>query len=373
MKNYLRGILNQQQAKIDRLFVNIPMHGRITSPIEIPARERLSELSRRIENLKVDILSSSTMHPVFLRAYKIIKEEIDHVEAILITTLNRWNDIDKKINSLVDKIATEIAFPISPPVVACSSQRYFYTIPKYYIIYIPLTEGDFLLHLPDLYHELGHSLLAFSEDKKLESFQRAYLICNSKTRKFIKYELQKEERNRGPNTIKRYFINWHDSWHLWIEEMFCDLFSVATLGPAFVWSHLHLSISTGADPFDIPLFKTSTHPPNATRMQAMLYLLELLGFSKEIISIKKKWKDFLTLRNARPSPEYQRCFPDTLLSEIASCSQEGVMGLNCMLAHPKMSGACRNLLNEAWQKFWEAPEEYADWENNAVRNLMCSC
>lgn len=370
MKDYLNGILNQQKAKIEQLFLNIPMHGRITSSIENPARERLSGLLKRIEALKSDILSSPKIYPVFIRTYKIIKEEIDSIEAIFITTLNRWNDNDNIVNDLVDKMTTEISFPISPPVIACSSQRYYYTIPSYYIVFIPLTEGNFLLHFPDLFHELGHSLLAFTDDKRLEPFQKFFLLAVSKAKKFVINELQKEERNRGPSSFKKYLLSWYRSWPQWVEELFCDLFSVATLGPAYAWSHLHLCISMGADPFSIPLFSATTHPPDATRMKVILKLLENIGYSYDINKIAMKWSSFLSLRNSTPSPEYRRCFPDSLLNEIATYAYKGVKGLKCNIAEPSMKESCRCLLNEAWVKFWETPERYADWEKDAVRRLM---
>lgn len=371
MRDYLLGILNQQKSKIEQLFLNIPIqHGRNTSSIEIPARQSLSNLLIRIDALKSDVLISPKIYPVFIRAYNIIKEEIDRIEAIQITTLNRWNDNDKRVNDLVNKITTEISFPISPPAVACSSQRYFYTIPSSFIIFIPLTEGNFLLHIPDLFHELGHSLLAFADDKRLVPFQKSFLVAVTKAKKFVADELQKEERNRGPTSFKKYLSSWYRSWHHWVEELFCDLFSVATLGPAFAWSHLHLCISIGADPYSTPLFSASTHPPDATRMEVMLKILELLGYSNENNMIEMKWHGFLSLRNATPSPEYRRCFPDSLLNEIAACAHKGVKGLKCNIAEPSMKGPCRCLLNEAWVKFWETPESYADWEKDAVKRLM---
>ena len=370
MKDYLLGILNHQKSKIDRLYSNIPMHGRITAALEIPARERLNSITKRIEFLKADIIKSPKIFPVFLRSYVLIKEEIDSIEAIQVTTLNRWNDIDRKVNILVDKMTTEIAFPISPPVVSCSSQRYYYTRPDDYIIFIPLTEGNLLLHFPDLYHELGHSLLSFSGDTRLEPYHKCYLHCILKAKNYVTSEIQIEERNRGPNSLKIYFSYWNESWFRWMMELFCDLFSVAVIGPAFVWSHLHLCVSTGENPYHVPLFHETTHPPDATRMNVMLKMLELLNFNDDMTSIKEKWNEYLFLRNSNPSPEYQRCFPEPLLSEITVYSHEGAKKLNCNVAHPSMDGYYRNLLNKAWYKFWESPEGYAEWEKDTVDRLM---
>jgi hypothetical protein len=372
LKDYLLGILNHQKSKIEKLYSNIPMHGRITSPLEIPARERLNGLTNKIEFLTADIIKSPKIFPVFLRAYVLIKEEIDSIEAIQVTTLNRWNDIDRKINILVDKMTTEIAFPISPPVVSCSSQRYYYTRPEDYIIFIPLTEGNLLLHFPDLYHELGHSLLSFSGDTRLESYHKCYLQCVLKAKNYVTSETQLEERNRGPNSLKIYFSNWNESWPRWMMEIFCDLFSVAVIGPAFVWSHLHLCVSTGEDPYDVSLFHETTHPPDATRMNVMLSMLETLNFKDDLTSIKEKWNNYLCVRNSIPSPEYKRCFPESLLNEITTYSYEGVKSLNCHIAHPSMEGYYRNLLNKAWRKFWEAPVGYAEWEKMAVKKLIAN-
>jgi hypothetical protein len=56
-------------------------------------------------------------------------------------------------------IAEELMFPLPAPVVSCQSHfsSYFHAFPGLNVLRVPLKEGHFLLHLPDLYHELGHS------------------------------------------------------------------------------------------------------------------------------------------------------------------------------------------------------------------------
>ena len=54
----------------------------------------------------------------------------------------------------------------------------------------------------------------------------------------------------------------------WANEIFSDLFAIYTRGPAFAWSHFHLT--AGRD---------------HARMEAMLIGLDLLGFKKHATEI----------------------------------------------------------------------------------------
>jgi hypothetical protein len=70
------------------------------------------------------------------------------------------------------------------------------------------------------------------------------------------------------------------------------------------------------------------------------------------------------------SPEYRRCFPDTLLSRVEQLAFEGALALGCDLAGPDMKGPGRQVLNEAWRLFWRSPADYVEWEQRAVAQLM---
>ena len=76
---------------------------------------------------------------------------------------------------------------------------------------------------------------------------------------YLEGELANEGRGLGPKQFSIGLYQWSNAWvGGWAIELFCNLFAVFTLGPAFVWSHLHLSTKRGSDPFHT--LGHSSHP-----------------------------------------------------------------------------------------------------------------
>jgi len=232
---------------------------------------------------------------------------------------------------------------------------------------VPLAEGRFLLHLPDLYHELAHSLLEFEDDARLAGFQERHVQAVNAAHEYLASELHKEAAGLGPETFKRYLMTWISCWLSWAIEFFCDLYAVYMVGPAFAWSHLHLAACAGTDPFQVPLLTATVHPPDAARMSAMLLALERLGFDEERAAIERRWEEYLGLSGSHASPEYRRCFPTELVNGVEHLAFEGTSALSCDVVSREMLGSGRLLLNEAWRVFWRTPREYVAWEKSAVK------
>jgi len=66
--------------------------------------------------------------------------------------------------------------------------------------------------------------------------------------------------------VKDNRIACESSWaKYWLTEFFCDLFAVFCVGPAFVWSHLHLAMKRRGDPYTTPDFSATMHPADDAR------------------------------------------------------------------------------------------------------------
>lgn len=162
--------------------------------------------------------------------------------------------------------------------------------------------------------------------------------------------------------LKMHYV-WRDSWiDKWSEEFFCDLFATLTLGPAFVWSNLHMCVKMDWNLYQIPRFAKTSHPPSAARMQAMFHALDLIGFDAERKKIEKQWNEFIKVIDTRPDQEYHIALPDKFLRLSASYALEGVKALKCKLASDNMDALIIKTLNDAWDGFWKNPLEFSDKE-----------
>ena len=238
---------------------------------------------------------------------------------------------------------------------------------------IPLIEGKFLLHLPDLYHELAHPFFTEKNDPVLELFQAVYLDAVMHVLSHFEEEKLKAKERRGPNFYDILHA-WQNSWiKYWLEEFFCDLYGVYTLGPAFVWSHLHLAIKRGTDPFELSFMRATSHPCDHARMIAMLHALKLSGFYDSAERIQLQWGEFLEDISATEEPEYHRCYPNHLINTVADYAWDAVKDIKARIATPVVNDPVHTLLNQAWDQFWKNPSGYVEWEKREVERLLTKC
>ncbi|MBK9097497.1 MAG: hypothetical protein IPM14_05085 [bacterium] len=369
MQNYLDGALLEAIERGRKLKEKIPHETLAVS---------FNPLVQTCENLIDSILfelndaikNGELNHKLFTLRDSI--HRLDLIENRPVAALSRIDQNDEFINKIIDKIRREIKYPITPPVGLCFSQpfHYFYYEPFFNILSVPLLEVDFLLHLPDIYHELGHPLLFTTNNPKIEGLQKSLGQFNYQVYNYYKDEITRETRAGNTNIVVA-LNNWRDNWiKSWSIELFCDLFATFTLGPAFVWSHLHLCAKRGSDPFSVQLYQLIDHPADQVRMLSMLFALELIGFNKAKVTIENKWDEFVRLGKSKTIPEFNRAYPTDLIQLVTALAHQGTKSLNCIFA----SSNCKDdsiqfILNNAWDTFWENPREYINWEKQQILTL----
>lgn len=375
MNDYFTGAINQLIVRCEHLIGMIPTGlPREFAVLEQISRQEIASVSDKLNQLlKNPELLKPESQVERLRGFKQAVRDIDILETVCIAALERKNDNDLFLNKVMELIRHEINYPLPPLVVTSlsKSKSYFETWTKYRLMLVPLGECRFLLHLPDIYHELGHPLLEEARDPKVKAFQAALFDVIEKVTEYIDEEMEKSERRNDPQTFQTYLELWIRCWIVgWAKEFFCDLFAVYILGPAYGWSHLHLSATRGIDPFSVPLFGRETrHPPDAARMSAILMGLAIAGFGVEASLIEQKWKELLEADEAKPSAEYTRCFPQKIIRFIAEKAYEGTQSLNCRLATTETNDPIHHLFNQAWTNFWLDPADYVDWEKATIDEI----
>ena len=376
MNEYFDGAVNQLRERGQRLISLIPTGlPREFHLLEKTCRDRLTDTLDELRKLVIDpIWFKSENQPERLRQFKRLVRDLDILETVCIAALERANHSDLHLNRLVERIRQEIAYPLLPPVVTPISQAYFQTWPDFYLMLVPLSEGNFLLHLPDLYHELAHPLFRERYDQRVTVFQDAFNEVVEAVTVYTENEIEKERRRGSPGPFQDYLELWLICWLKgWAEEFFCDLFAVYTLGPAFAWSHLHLAATRGDEPYLVPLRRFTTHPPDGARMAAMLEGLTLTGFSTEATEIEARWDQLVITSQSQPEAEYHRCFPRQIIKLLAEKALAGISGMNCRIASPTTNDYVHSVFNQAWSEFWRDPSSYAEWEKRAVEALRKEC
>ncbi len=370
LDDYLAASARQMAARGRLLLAKIPR----TLPAEYggliaTTRDRLNSAISQFEDFAAGSLSALPA-PLRQRLFRRLVDDLDLIESIALTALHRAIGDDHQLTALIGTICKEIAYPLPPPVVTALSTQYFAIYPFFQLLLIPLTEGNFLLHLPDLYHELAHPLLTDKHDPILNPFRRRFRTVVAESTRHFEADIAAIRRGRLPPDLIGLSATAEYCWaRSWATELFCDLFAVATVGPAFAWAHLHLHSKRGRSAYAFPHQGPTSHPADAARMTVVLSALGKLGFSADAAAVRARWFELMTRMETDPPPEFHRCYPDTLLEVCVMEALAGVREIGCNLASPGSAGRVRAKLNQAWEVIWRDPVGYLDWEQQAVEDL----
>ena len=139
--------------------------------------------------------------------------QLNDVENVGAFALSGVSQDDDFLNRQVTDICREITYPLIYPVVSHISQDYFHIYRDFNLLCLPLIESWFLLHLPDIYHELCH-LFHYKQNTDLptlESYHAAYKRSQFEMVKHFRNEITAAERVRKPEGKFHQFRLWDTS------------------------------------------------------------------------------------------------------------------------------------------------------------------
>ncbi len=371
-EEYINGTLGELERRARVLRAKIPRDlPTYYATLVKSCNERLKELLFALRDLRDNpAWQDEKFRPERQRRLRRIVTALDRLESGGITALCRANEDDHYFNGLLERLRREIKYPGELPTVSSLSQRYFYVDTDLNLMSVPLAERHFLLHLPDLYHELAHPLLVARDDSVIEPLQDRMLESAAVAMEHFHTIAHEREGGRTPEQERNRLRTWEFYWgKYWIFEFYCDLFATYTLGPAFAWSHVHLSAKRGVNPYD---YLMEQHPADAARMSVLLIGLREIDYDEEAEAIARVWQSVIGSSSYKPPSDFRTCYPQDMLEKIAKQGLEGVKAIGCRIAHAKCDDEIHTLLNEAWQRFWDNPSEYAAWEDQRTRKLSKS-
>jgi hypothetical protein len=378
MKDYLESLVVEQVNRA------LALKRLIEYPLKFPELSGLADRCTIILDSRIQLLRElqqdirprmeDDLRDIF-RDMRSITRDISWVEYYGIPPLYYQTPEIGFLNKVMFKIHREIKLPLTPPSVCCIATEYYSLNLFTSVIFAPLTESEFLLHLSDLYHELGHYVLDNRESElRLKAVKENYNLCFSKITDYYSNLLKDLRRDLGPPEIPAIIERIHANWKSWIIEFFCDLFALYTVGPAYAWAHLHLTVKRSDDIHELSVFSLQTHPSDESRMRMLLCGLNHLGLSEDATEIQKRWFEVKKFWGP-PEVEYQYAFPQELLDEMARLTLEGLKASGISIVSEKELSTSKDnefriMLNEAWKVFWAIkPDEFRDWEEKAMKTL----
>ncbi|MFM9949460.1 MAG: hypothetical protein ACKV1O_16100 [Saprospiraceae bacterium] len=370
MQHYLEATIAETIGRAKRLKKSFPTPPRLH--FQALAQRCLALIDENIDDLQIlysaPEFQERSNQSTRLKFMKARIREIDLIENIAVSAIARCIDEDERINKFVQAVCQEIAYPLIPPTVSGLSSDYYQIYPKFNLLLVPLLECDFLLHLPDLYHELAHPLFLEKNDDRVKPFQDEAGSLLNMVMEYFDQVITADKRNNGGRYAQHY-ESWKTNWTRWIPEFFCDIFGVCTSGAAYGWAHLHLSMKRGGNPFEVPLHGKSTHPNDEARMQVILHVLDFMKLHDSKNAIAEKWKLVQQIHTKQRDQTFDLPYPPDIVKECALHGFRAVVKIKCVIAS-NQQGTIFKTLNEAWDLFWSDYASFFEWEEKKVQELQ---
>ncbi|MCF7859928.1 MAG: hypothetical protein K9N07_11505 [Candidatus Cloacimonetes bacterium] len=375
MKKHISELIFESinRGKVLKKLIPHPLKYAEFSSLSERCTAKIDSIIRELESLQEEI---NTTHDecelrYIYRQYRICYRELDWIEHSGVTVLKFENESMVYLNKLLFKICREINLPLGIPNIASFSNKYYYYVPLTNVIFVPLAESEFLLHLPDIYHELGHYVSHKKDELSLKEINSAYINCINIVTQYYTKQLEQRMLTNCPQTIKINTMIIHRLWkENWFEEFFCDVFATCLMGSAYAWAHMHLISKYGHNVCEFNITQNTSHPSDESRLRIMLICLEKLGFSDEAKKIKSKWKENLLVKNSHPEPQYHEAYPDELLNLISEKLIEGIKRTSLTLVKKgDDSDTISNLINNAWGDFWKENETFRVIELEYIKKI----
>ena len=361
MSNFLEPLLHNLAERFRFLDEEL---AKIQAPSEAePCRQRIRRLvsqgKARIESVLTDLdIGKPDFAKNFYHTFKRLSELAQAVEEGPLFALSRFRLDDRFLTNVVGSVCQESGFRDPAPICAAMSSQYYFSMPGMDLILVPHGEATHLLAWADLYHELGHFILARDPARLLQPLRK-------RVSEYFASAIQGATRQgwtaNAVEELNAYRALWLGDWVL---EFACDWFATFAAGPSFAWANLSLCARMSTDLFGI----SSSHPADAARTQAIIEMLRLISGNPSTHAIENQWQELLGMVGAKEPQHFRIAYPLALIRELAV--EVGQLfrsaGFHSYSPGSKPIG---DLLADAWNYFRSDPSNFPAWEREKLRQL----
>ena len=240
------------------------------------------------------------------------------------------------------------------------------------IYLMPCTVQQGLLNLPLLFHEFGHLLYRCYHPEMsalVNELQGAIgdLLLPSVTRD----DGYTDEQEKSRKVII-------ETWYAWAQEFFCDAVGLVMGGPAFAYAFSTYLRILGMNEYHVSKEQLAhrSHPVTWIRIHLLADRARQMAYNEVATDLEEKWdevatalgvvEDYAGFYDSLFLPIIQEKLDDMLTETSPREFQESEV--QKQQASTFTSPVA--LLNSAWQKFHDEPENYREWEEEAIERFL---
>lgn len=370
MIHFIKGIFYDQLIRVEKMFEEL-QSPELKSEIDKEFLNKTIEMLQELQSEMKALITSGDLEIEALAQNNIIRyntyyEQLQTIELFRYLVIINYSEAEiyfkKKVNRIYDEINCLQKSPIITTI--SNSESYYWALPTYDIIAVPVGEEKNLLNLPDLFHEMGHLIYNQFED---------YLkgTIEDEINRYYQDESKRVFYEQRPVALIDFFREKNAWWiSSWVMEFTCDLIATYLVGPAYAWTNLKLTtLSSGKNRV---YHDSPSHPSDESRMRGIFYMLHKMGHSAEENEISDSWKKFLAATNNPVPQNYASIFPQQIIQQLADFVYDGCKSIGLTVyseQKTKFPSTITRILNDAWKNLFVSPDTYKEWESQVIADL----
>lgn len=326
--------------------------------------QSLRDLNTGKDEILEDILSNTQTHTREFHLYNYR----------LVTPLRRYRESDLLCLKIIHWLHQVHPQTRKIPGAFCDGDIGIYPSVGYPITYFMPSSAQYgLLYLPLFFHEFGHLLYSCHKTE----LDQLVLELQKEIETILKEEMANQVDTRAKEAQKRRVVV--QTWFTWTQELFCDAVGFRIGGLSYVYAFSMYLKMWGIDRFQLTVEKLarSSHPITWLRIKFLTRFLRDAGLNAVAQRVSDEWQ---SIANTLAVKEdylgfYFENFQQPILNTITDMLTETApydFNRHEYAGHKYKSDSPIHLLNLAWQKFYEAPRKYPQWEKQAVVDFLAA-
>ena len=236
----------------------------------------------------------------------------------------------------------------------------------------PCTTQQGLRNLPIFFHEFGHLLYKFHEPEMNTLVNE----LQAEIRDMLRLSVERNDQYAQTQEESRNVIV--ATWYEWAQECFCDAIGLVMGGPSFVYAFSMYFRILGRSEYYISEEELTrrSHPVTWIRIHLLADRARQMGYNEVATDLEEKWnkvatalgvvEDYAGFYDSSFLPIIQQTLDDMLIE----ASPREFQGSEVQKQQASIFTSPVALLNSAWQKFHDEPENYREWEEEAIERFL---
>ena len=240
------------------------------------------------------------------------------------------------------------------------------------IYFTPCTAQQGLLNLPLYFHEFGH-LLYKCHQTEMNDLVRE---LQAEIKGLLLPDVLRNDGYTDEQEANRAIIV--ETWYTWAQEFFCDAVGFMIGGAAFIHAFSMYLRMLGRNQYHVKKLAHRSHPVTWIRIQLLADRSRQMGYNAVADDLENEWNQIATALGIAENHYYgfyHPTFPPRIQQKLDDMLTEAAprefQALEVAAQEPELNFTSPvALLNTAWQKFREDPDNYQEWEENAISRFL---